>query len=247
MAGSLPGTVWIPRTREGGDAWAAPFRNAGMEVVFQPWQTYYPVDPPQDPWFFNPADRFAAMAVTSPRVLEYLPRDPGWLALPAFAVGPGTENALRNAGYEVKATGPGYAQALGETMMPYLGPEDRILFPCSEQAGRDLENTLSAHGVEVTRLHLYRATDLKVPPSVREQLAQSGQSAVLLSSAQARVFAAAIEEPGRKNFPVAAIGGPTAETLKNLGFRQVVTAPEPQPDSLGRAALAVWGKEETSP
>jgi hydroxymethylbilane synthase len=123
------------------------------------------------------------------------------------AVGPATAAALAQAGLTAEITGTAGARALAESLP--LAAGSRVLFPCAAEPLDELENALTARGVTVERLVLYRTT---ARPAA--QLA-SGVDARVLMSPSAVAAVAALGDDGALRV---ALGETTAQALAARGL-----------------------------
>jgi uroporphyrinogen-III synthase len=124
-----------------------------------------------------------ALALTSRRAVARLPLS-GCLRPPdgviVAAVGPATAAALESAGLHVDFVGPGGARELAGALPVASGA--RVLFPCAEGAGLDLDRGLGARGITVDRVPVYRTVtarepDPEAPADARVWMSPSAQRA----------------------------------------------------------------------
>jgi uroporphyrinogen-III synthase len=104
-----------------------------------------------------------------------------------------------------------------------VGPGARVLFPCAEDARRDLERALGAAGVGVERLPTYRTVphlDPELDPGVHARVFMS-PSSVRAAGAWERAHPAR----ATRRF---AVGATTADELRRAGLEADSTASAPE-------------------
>lgn len=144
------------------------------------------------------------------------------------AVGPATARALGEVGLVPELVGEAGAQALARALA--LAPGARVLFPCAENARAELESELSARGVRVERLVLYRTR-------ARAEFEWQAEADVRLYLSPSAVAAASARErqrPGQARR--LALGPSTATALAAAGLAHECAASTDPEDVLALLA-----------
>jgi uroporphyrinogen III methyltransferase/synthase len=150
-------------------------------------------------------------------------RDPA-RAPRAFCVGPATAEAARGAGFAgAEAPGERHEAASLVAALREQAPGRRYLFVRGASAREVLPSGLRAAGARVDEAVVYRTEPAEVDaPALRAALVRGELDALTFTSAAtARRFAALLDEPARRaaaGCRIAAIGGPTAAALRELGL-----------------------------
>jgi hydroxymethylbilane synthase len=143
------------------------------------------------------------------------------VALPAgvlvAAVGPATAQALAAAGLRPALVGHGGARELARELE--LAAGSRVLFPCAEEARPELEQELSARGIALERLVLYRTR-----PRPGVQLEVGADVRVYLSPSAVRACRAAEAGGAGGHALRVALGESTAAELAAAGLAAVTSA-----------------------
>jgi uroporphyrinogen III methyltransferase/synthase len=154
------------------------------------------------------------------------------------AVGPATADALRAAGVEpdLVPVDPRAAGLVAEFPDWISGPtNNRVLFPCAEQAPSTIPDALSEKGWEVRRVEAYRTVALPSPePEVLERMAVS-DAVIFTAPSSAEAYAALRGSDGHSlRVPplVICIGSTTAERARSLGMTGVEAAHGPTSDEI---------------
>ena len=178
------------------------------------------------PWFPPDPVRFDAIMFTSANAVRTGGRQLSrYAALPAYAVGAATAEAVRRAGFADVREGPGDARALAETI-----ERDgilRVLHPCGVERRES-----AAPGVFVERVEVYESRALPRPSGLDDALGQR-PLALLHSPRAAERFAALVDSLGRPRaaVSVAAIS-PAAAAAAGAGWRSVEIAERPEDQAL---------------
>lgn len=196
--------------------------------------------------------RYAWVAFTSASAVDrFVPllRDGRDLAgVRLAAVGPATRNALARhhlvADLVAGPTAAGLAAAFPNPPSGESESENRVLFPCAEEAGDALPAGLAARGWQVDRVVAYRTVAAAPPPApVAEELADA--DAITFASPSAVRAYRAMAGPDGAPLPVpplvACIGPVTASAARAEGLEVAVESPTPSPDALVEALAGVWG------
>jgi uroporphyrinogen-III synthase len=199
--------VLVLRPEPGASETAARARQLGLDPVVAPLFAVQPV-----PWKTPEASQFDAVLLTSANALRHGGDGLKELrALPAYAVGPATAEAARDAGFDIAATGDaGVARLLGS-----IDSDLRLVHLC----GEDRTDVADARQ-QVTPTVVYRSRPLQSP-----DVAAFADSVALIHSPRAgRRFAELVER--RETVAVAAISAEAAEAV-GQGWLCVEAADEP--------------------
>lgn len=156
-------------------------RLAGHDCIVSPLLEIVPGDMPP------PMDPPAAIALTSRQAAQPAFR-PAWARTPLYAIGPGTAQAARDAGFvRIAHTGDGHALHLRDALL--AARPERILWP----SGADIRYDLTAGLAPLTaaRWIVYDARPQPLTMHARAALTDGAIDWVLLTSPRlARLFAA---------------------------------------------------------
>ena len=240
--------VLVTRAADAAGPLSTLLRDLGATVIECPAIAIdpLPLTPRARYWRDHP-EVFDGLLVTSAnaaRQLALLRGGRPWPGVPAYAVGPKTAEALRDAGIPVAGVAGAYnagalSRALGRT-----SPGRRYLFPRAEEGRDTLVRALERSGARVFLWPLYRTRRLPPSPAVRRALREGRIDAVtftssstvdaLLSGFTARERASIFSKTA-----AASIGPLTSRTLRRFGVRPRVTAPRATvaslADALGKA------------
>lgn len=212
----------VVRPQPGADASAKRVREAGFEPLVMPLFAIEPVkwtvpDPAANDALLLTSGNAVRMAAVQLRDLA---------ALPIYAVGTATADALTRAGLTATATGTsgvdkvlGMAEADGHRSLLWLAGEDRTA-------------TQPPHGMTLDVRTVYRSAAMAAPSGLAESIAAT--DAVLLHSARAAShFAHLCESLGidRADIVIAALSAKIAEAA-GTGWYAVVIAGQPNDTSL---------------
>lgn len=166
---------------------AAPLKRKleamGHEVILSPLLDIVPVEDAVIP------DRpFQLVAFTSANGVRALA---GFRHLPAFAVGPQSADAARQAGFGDVTMAGGDAVGLADHIARHCDPKaGAVLYPSGSETAGDFAGHLSADGFEVARLIIYEARPAAPPPGV----ACGAEGVLLYSPRTARLWHAATKQ-----------------------------------------------------
>lgn len=178
-----------------------------------------------------------------------------WRLRHVAAVGPGTRDALENAGIPVHTVAPaedvsrvGGAKALAAALLreTQLAAGDRVALPQSRIARSDLRSRLQAAGAVVDRIPLYDT----VPEDARLAAGFVGDAAqgrfpdaiVFLSPSALMGFLKMTGKPGRNaltdgTLRAVSIGATTTQALKDHGIAVAAQAKRPEAEAITTAVL----------
>lgn len=239
--------VLVTRPRERSEELCFLLEDEGAEVLHVP---LLELQPPENPRPLKAAaeaiQRYRWVVFASPSAVEAL-MDAVLAAGTAHlmaqvrvaAVGPRTARAAEACGLRVAVEPPeGHAHALFDAMREHLQAEDEVLLPAAEEGRRELEDSLRAVGVRVTRVTAYRSTPAPLPPEALANLDATPPDVVLFASP--RTAEAFLEAAGRERLAgarVVAIGPTTAAALARMDVEVAAVAERPTPEGLVDAAI----------
>lgn len=184
---------------------------------------------------------FAALAVTSPRTIAMMPagRLDALVALPAFAVGDRTAEALAAAGFTDVRSAAGDLHALAALVNAAGLPRGaRVLHPGGEERAGDLGSALAPAGLSVITAVVYRMAPVtEWPEAAAGTLADGTIDAVLHYSPRAvEVFCHLCLTLGgaavARNLRHVCLSPAVAAMLEPLGPSCVITAQRPDETAL---------------
>jgi uroporphyrinogen-III synthase len=147
----MRGRVLVTRPEPGASRTARRLAEAGFEPVVLPLTEIRPLPLHHIP---GAAD---AVAVTSANAIRHASREL-ILALrqkPLFAVGSGTAQAARSAGFATVFQGPGNATGLAQQMAAALQPGSRVLYLCGRVRREGFEAALIGAGLAIDVMETY--------------------------------------------------------------------------------------------
>ncbi|MCH1568783.1 MAG: uroporphyrinogen-III synthase [Alphaproteobacteria bacterium] len=163
---------------------------------------------------------------------------PDWLALPSFAVGPQTAQALAAAGFSKIHTANGDLPALADLVSAHYKSDLPILHIAGRDRAGDLAALLSQKSIILTRAVLYRAkaaTDF----SLAAQAAlgdddEPVEAVVLYSQRSADIFCAlfaALNPPPSRRPKAYCLSEPIAQAMRAADF-EAIAPPDADSDAL---------------
>lgn len=166
---------------------AAALRAQGHEVIVAPLLRIAPVaDAPigAGPW--------SAILITSANAAHALAAHAGATelrALPVFAVGRRSADAMAAAGFAEVTSADGNVGDLTQLVVARLQPADRLLYLAGEDRSGDLAGDLRARGFAVETAVIYRAIAApSLPPAAADALARGIDGVLHFSRRSAEVF-----------------------------------------------------------
>lgn len=173
---------------------------------------------------WNPPDAagFDALMVTSANTVRHAgPELMRYAALPAYAVGAATADALRRTGFAEVHTGPGDAVGLIDRLR--RDGVRRVLHPCGAE-----RRAPEAGALAITRVVVYAAHLIADPPGLAAALARA-PVAMLHSPRAAARFASLVPERGA--IAIAAISRNAADAAGE-GWESIAVAEAPNDNAL---------------
>lgn len=225
----------VTRPEPDSERTASALRALGHEVVLAPMLT---IVPDANAEFGAPP--FAGVLLTSAngaRALAHHPRRREVLALPALAVGAGSAEAARDAGFADVTSADGDAGDLARLAAArFAGSKRPLLYLAGEDRSGDLSGALSSQGLAVGTAVIYRAvTADRFPPQVRAALESGAIGGVLHFSRRSvdGYLACGRDMPERALAPAHfCLSARAAEPLRAAGAARVTVAERPDEASL---------------
>ncbi|MBD3868246.1 MAG: uroporphyrinogen-III synthase [Acidobacteria bacterium] len=246
--------ILVTRPQERGERLLEQVAKAGGRIFHRPAIDFEsPVDPSSADRAVSELSSFDWLVLTSPTGLRFFLdrlRDSGRAAVPGtvrFAVvGPGTADALQDAGYRpdlIPDIADADGLAAGLSGEPIAGK--RVLWVRPETARPALGNILEEAGAEVVQAIFYRTVPHTGCPEIGADLTAGRYHGVLFTSPS--TFRAVFEalppdriESFRKVVRVA-IGRVTAGAMEAAGYPPHATAGEPTAEGVAAAFAAAFG------
>ena len=174
--------VWITRTSPGAGSTAARIEALGWTAFVSPLLEVRPLDKSLC------LSGVGALAFTSPNGVAAFARLDGERTLPVFAVGDGTADAARAAGFAEVASAAGDIHDLISLITARRHTfSGRLLRPGALEPAGDLDSALAARGIEATSCAVYETVPTALSadsPEVRK-LVSGELAAVLIHSPRA--------------------------------------------------------------
>ncbi len=242
--------IVVTRRREQSARLVELLEEAGAEVVLLPTIAVYGL--PRDSTAGGVLDRlgqFDWIIFTSRNAVEQFVEvrgTGGKESAPAgprlAAVGPATEESLRAAGLQPDFVARGEtAKALAEELP--VDPGMKVLYPCAQRHGSELEEILSRRQAQVECLPIYRTAPLPVGEEGLRELSKGVDWVLFTSGSTVEGFLASFEEaspslhPGLERARFACIGPSTARVAEERGIEAAVVAEEHTASGLVSAVI----------
>lgn len=213
-------TVWITRTRPGANRTAARLKALGLDSLVDPVLEVRPVAADLD------LAGYDALAFTNGNGVAAFAALSDDRALPAWAVGSATAEALREIGFERVVSADGDVEALARILV--AARPGRVLCPGPRQPAGDLPGLAARGSVRVEALALYET----LPLTPERALSAAGLSAVLIQSARAAEVVADRVSCILADLPVFALSAQAAAPLMEAVQDRLFIAPFPDEPSL---------------
>ena len=222
-ATDAPGlSVWITRTLPGAALTAARVRSLGWTPLVDPLLEVRPFDT------LVPMDGVGALAFTSPNGVTAFARLCQERALPTFAVGDGTADAARDAGFTEVASAAGDVHDLVALIAARRDTfSGHLLRPGPGKPAGDLDGALALHGVQARSCVVYETitTDLDASGPPMRRLLAGDLNAVLVHSPRAgRRLARLLNGPPPASCRFVCISAAAARPLVEVGCSVVIAA-----------------------
>jgi len=240
----VTGAVLVTRPAEDAGPLAAALRDRGHTVVLEPLLRIAPRDAALD------LAGVQAVLFTSANGVRAFARLTGDRALPAFAVGPATAEACREAGFARIETAGGDVASLAALAAARLRPTDgALLHPAGSAVAGDLAGALAAAGFALRRTVVYESVQSEaLSAETRALLCTGGIGAALFFSPRtAESFVNLVVRAGLgaacAHIEALCLSDAVAQRLTALAWRGVRVAPEPETAAL-LALLGPAGENE---
>jgi uroporphyrinogen-III synthase len=209
---------------------AAALRARGHDVIAAPLLRIEPAADAQigaGPW--------AAVLITSANAAHAVTahaRTTKLRALPVFAVGRRSADAMAAAGFADVTSADGNASDLARLVAARLQPPARLLYLAGEDRSGDLAGDLRARGFAVETAVIYRAIAVaSLPPAAAQALAGGIDGVLHFSRRSAEVFVDAVRAAGMLENALQAshfcLSAPIAEPLVQAGAADIRVAERP--------------------
>lgn len=228
--------ILVTRPSEDAEATVAKLKSLGHEAMAAPLlDIRFREDATID---LNGVQAILATSANAIRALQQsgAPRD-----MRVLAVGPQTAQAARLAGFANVENAAGNAATLAEAAARWAKPQDgALLHVQGQETAGGLSARLGALGYEVRSVVLYEAAEAESLPEDAAAALQAGtlDAAMFYSPRSARVFFKCVVNAGiaqtTSGLSALCISKPTAEALKPLVFREILTAARPDQDAMLR-------------
>ncbi|MCI1002433.1 MULTISPECIES: uroporphyrinogen-III synthase [Ochrobactrum] len=225
--------VLVTRPEPAASQTASRLLQAGFEPVLLPLSRTVSLA------FSIPGIPFAALTVTSANAFRHVERAVLPLHLPLFAVGEGTAQAAREAGFGQVIEGGGDAVRLAETMRQALPAGARVLYLAGRVRQPVFEERVAAAGLDMTVCDVYDIETIDYSRSELERLLgpQRLAAVMLYSGVAAEAFVAAmdrIDPPFNDKTRFLCISTRVAEKLPSNWQRHALVAEQPDETGLFR-------------
>lgn len=226
--------ILVTRPLEDAEETAAKLRALGHEPL---------VAPLLEIRFYEDAeidlDGVQAILATSANGIRAIERVTRHRDIRVLAVGPQTADAARLAGFTHIENARGNASTLAEAARAWAKPEDGALLHAQAQETKGgLAERLAALGYDVRTPVLYEAAAVESLPREAAEALESGKldAAMFYSPRSARIFFTCVVNAALAQTTSAisalCISKPTADALRPLVFREVLTAARPDQESM---------------
>lgn len=164
--------VLVTRPAPDGERTAAALRAKGFEVMLAPLLQMQTIDADLvgGPWH-----ALAFTSVNAARALAAHPQLPSLLAIPAYAVGGRTADAIYELGFENVISADGDAGDLARLIRTHLRGGARLLYLAGEDRSGDLAGNLTGGGIKVSTAVIYRVCAAPALPADAREALRAGR------------------------------------------------------------------------
>ncbi len=237
-----PANVIVTRPEPDASAFATDLRRAGFNAIVSPVLRIAFQGPAPD------LAGVAALAFTSANGVRAYLKAGGPNAIPAFAVGPTTANAAKEAGFPDVVAAQGDVGSLAATIASARIPSGAILHIAGRHQADDLAAALKGRGVNARWATLYTAeAESDLAPAAHQAIVDPDTEcwAALFSQRSAKTFLALVDNAGLSGkLPAIACAclSDAVATAAGVGWRRRLVASEPSGRSLINAIRAETGR-----
>jgi uroporphyrinogen-III synthase len=228
--------ILVTRPAPDGERTATALRARGHDVLVAPLLRVETIAADLDE---GPFSALAFTSANAARAIKEHPRYAELVALPAFAVGARTAEALRAAGFGNVISAQGDVNALARLIVTQLaGKQGSVLYLAGEDRSGDLAGDLAWSNISASDAEIYRAVaETSLPPPVRDALAAQTLDGVLhFSRRSAQVFLDCAKAAGLLDRALApthyCLSRQVADPLAAVGAAAIRVAPRPEEAAL---------------
>ncbi len=229
------GRVLVTRPQPAGSETAARLVSGGYEPVLLPLSRTIALS------FAFPEGSFAALTVTSANAFRHLDMErlKPFLGLPLFAVGQGTAQAARKAGFGHVIDGGGDAVRLAATMQRELPEQARVLYLAGRVRQPVFEDEMKAAKLDMHAVDVYDTEAIAyTSAALRNALGDTPFAAVMLYSGVAATSLVAamreIKPPFDEKTRLLCISARVADRLPPVWRANALVADHPDEEGLFR-------------
>jgi uroporphyrinogen-III synthase len=224
-----PKRFWVTRAEPGAAATAERLRSGGLEAFVFPLLAVELIDAVPD------LDGVRGLVFTSANAVRAFADLSPSREFAVFSVGEATAMAARAAGFADVATGASDGAALVELIVAkWRSASGMLAVIMPEAPAFDVAKALSAAGLSVRRLVLYRTVPVTVPPPGLLDALAEGMDGVLIHSPRAAeaLAALAIAATDFADTTLYALSEACAQPVQALPWREVRVADQPREEAL---------------
>lgn len=220
--GQEPLTVWITRAEPGAGATAERVRAQGWRPVVSPLLRVQPL-----PDVHLDLTGVGALAFTSANGVRAFAEIEGKRDIKVFAVGGGTAEAAKAAGFRQVYSADGDVGALAARIAARKSELDGVvLHPAASEPAGDLTGELTAAGVEARTVPLYESV-LTAPPADFLDNLEELDVVLLHSPKAAKALAGVLRGRNAAHLRLLCLSPAVAKPVARTKVREVVRAPFP--------------------
>ncbi|XP_015112155.1 uroporphyrinogen-III synthase [Diachasma alloeum] len=228
---------------EGQDSYVKVFEGAGYSCQVLSTLSFSFVNAQKLRDRLETPESYSGLIFTSQRSVEAIkhcladnPLSPPWRELPAYCVGPATENLAKNALDLANCVGSrsGNAQELAKFIISrHTNRDQPLLYPCSGIARETVQQMLEEAQISVEKITAYETLPSETLEDDLLDIVKESQIVVFFSPSNVKnVIAIAEKNNLTGGMRPVAIGPVTAEAIEDRGLRIYATAAKPDPQAL---------------